>query len=521
MKYCDDDLSQVAAWFSGRALDMSPPITVSLIAVPTDAAGNPTIKTGGSWYGALAWPLQVTIAIGEFPLTSGTPTMLARYLLVSEVSEMYMRAINATGFRNPWFRSFSEGNKGEGLSRFLGIQFLLRAYPGVAAIPALMLASGLTLGWNVTLLWLNGPRQDSDLEVNDEDHLPGPVVGCATLFLFYLYDQLGYRIEDIINAGGGHLSNVYENLTHDSALNAWGKFSGIVNSHYPNSGAPLFGPSYNPPLDTLFPVSDLTAFSATPQVSWVQAAKPRVMVVGVSHPPKVPSLAISIASSDPTIIPPSSVPIGAPATSVTTSLTVLQQAPSFTSKLVTLTASYAGRTLTTSVQVVRPDAMGLPELEIGIDRSADPCRPFFVEGTGQIFQVTNLFVFTDQTGLTFSWSVNGAIADDLNTSSLRISALPNAPAAVTVSVTVTNTQGLQAAGTLTFQTVPLDLKMIDKELRCRLGRLKNLHLSIPEWTPIEGEGRQKQLKALGEAVRSVSSEAASVAKAIRSMEERR
>jgi hypothetical protein len=63
--------------------------------------------------------------------------------------------------------------------------------------------------------------------------------------------------------------------------------------------------------------------------------------------------------------------------------------------------------------------------------------------------------------------------------------------------------------------------MIDKELRCRLGRLKNLHLSIPEWTPIEGEGRQKQLKALGEAVRSVSSEAASVAKAIRSMEERR
>src|SRR3954453_16862675 len=103
MNYCDDDLALIASWFSGRALDMSPPITVSLVNVATDAAGNPTQSLGGEWHGALGWPLQVTITIGEFPLTSGTPTMLARYLLVEEVSEMYMRAINATGSRNPWF----------------------------------------------------------------------------------------------------------------------------------------------------------------------------------------------------------------------------------------------------------------------------------------------------------------------------------------------------------------------------------------------------------------------------------
>ena len=54
--------------------------------------------------------------------------------------------------------------------------------------------------------------------------MPDPVVGCGTLFLFYLHDQLGYRIEDIINAGGGHLSNVYQNLTGDSAVNAFGEF---------------------------------------------------------------------------------------------------------------------------------------------------------------------------------------------------------------------------------------------------------------------------------------------------------
>jgi hypothetical protein len=67
--------------------------------------------------GALAVPLQVTINIGELPMGLGTATMLARYLLIMEVSEMYMRAFAPYTF-GPWFR-FGEGNKAEGLSRFL------------------------------------------------------------------------------------------------------------------------------------------------------------------------------------------------------------------------------------------------------------------------------------------------------------------------------------------------------------------------------------------------------------------
>jgi hypothetical protein len=67
--------------------------------------------------GALAVPLQVTINIGKLPMGLGTATMLARYLLIMEVSEMYMRAFAPYTFA-PWFR-FGEGNKAEGLSRFL------------------------------------------------------------------------------------------------------------------------------------------------------------------------------------------------------------------------------------------------------------------------------------------------------------------------------------------------------------------------------------------------------------------
>lgn len=186
----------------------------------------------------------------------------------------------------------------------------------------------------------------------------------------------------------------------------------------------------------------------------------------------------------------------------------------------TLTASYAGRTLTSNVRVVSPDAAGLPHLEVDVDRSADPCRPLFVEGADQIFEVSNLFVFADQTGLSFSWSVNGATADALNTSSLRISALPSAAAKVAVRVIVTNAQGLHAAGTLTFETVAVDLKLIDKELRYLLNRLINPNLSIPEWTPVDGDARQKRLKVLGEQVRSVSNGAARVESMIRGMEQR-
>jgi hypothetical protein len=157
--------------------------------------------------------------------------------------------------------------------------------------------------------------------------------------------------------------------------------------------------------------------------------------------------------------------------------------------------------------------------KIDVDRSADPCRPLFVEGAEQIFEVTNLSVFADQTGLSFAWSVSGA-ADALDTSSLRISTLPSAGTTVTLQVTVTNAQGLHAAGKLAFETVALDLKLIDKELRCRLNRLINLNLSIPEWAPVEGDGRQRRLKVLGEQVRSVSNGAARVTSMIRSMEQR-
>jgi hypothetical protein len=515
MKTCDGDLAMLAAWFSGRQLDMSPPINVSINTVATDGMGNPTQFVGGHWMGALFVPLQMTINIGELPMAAGTPIMLARYLLISEASEMYMRAFAPYGF-NPWFR-LGEGNKGEGLSRFLAEQFLLRAYPGVPALPSLTVGS-----WNCTNLWLNTARINF-LETNDEDITPDAEIGCATLFLLYLHDQLGHSIEDIINAGGGHLSNVYENLTHDSWTNAWGTFSTLVNAHYPNAPGTTggFTPVYFPPLDTVFPVSDLTVFAAPTVTTWISTGSPGPVVVGVDHAAVLP-IPITITSSHPAIIPPPMPTIGAGMTSASVPLTVLPQPAGFNATKVTLTGSYAGRTLTRDITVVDPNTITFEPLDIDVDRSADACAPALVAGSAQTFVVTNLNVFADQSGLTFAWSVTGATPAATNMPSLTIAALPAAGSTVTINVTVTNTQGLKAAGTYTFQTIaqPTGFQALEAELRCRLNRFKNGSLSIPPWVPIEHAGEvQERLVALEQQVQAVSKSVTAMNGLIKRMQE--
>lgn len=494
MTYCDDDLSLVASWFSGRRLDMSPPINVSFanITLASDA--------GASWFGAGPWPLQVTIDMGELAMTMGTPTMLARSLLVSEVSEMYMRAFSPWLF-NPWFAT-GEGSKGEGLSRFLSTQFLLKAYPSATAIPGLAGAP-----FNVSDLWLNSAR-DNHIDDNIDDSEPDAVTGCATLFLFFLHDQLGFRIEDIINAGAGRLSNVYENLTNDSWTNAWGKFRPLVDAHCPHTlhtiqknskTISFFSPTYSPRLDTIFPVSDLSLLTVPQELSWVANIGSNATTVMVDHPAKVP-LVIDLTSDDASIIPAFAVIIQPPAQSVTAPLAVLPQPQSFTSKTVTLTASYAGKSLSRSIQIVPPGQLRLPPLEIAVDISADACQPIFVENTSLTFAIKNLGVFANQTGLVFSWSVTGATASAIDLADLTISSLPAAGTNVTVAVTVRNAQGLQATGSLAFQTIqaPTGLGALQNELRCRLAGLRNGTLSIPPWIPIEKSASPPEQLALFE-----------------------
>ena len=209
MRYCDADFAQMMSWFSGRGLDMSPPIHVSLNSITTNKEGIATEAVMASWQGLITDVMHVDIYLGEARLSVGTPTQMARCLLGAEVSEMFMRNMSLP-HNNPWFTPKHEGNKGESLSLFLSAKLFREAYPDARAFPTP--AGGFSS--TVTDLWLNSSR-DNFLEVDDDDLGPNEKIGCGTLFLWYLHDQCGYAIDAIINAGAGKLSSVYANLTGD------------------------------------------------------------------------------------------------------------------------------------------------------------------------------------------------------------------------------------------------------------------------------------------------------------------
>jgi hypothetical protein len=100
----------------------------------------------------------------------------------------------------------------------------------------------------VTNLWLNSARPNA-VDTNIPDNTADAVTGCTTLFLFYLRDQLGISVRDIVAAGGATLADVYQNLRHHGG--GWTEFIYLVNRHYPS------GAVYNPVGESVFPVSEV------------------------------------------------------------------------------------------------------------------------------------------------------------------------------------------------------------------------------------------------------------------------
>jgi hypothetical protein len=479
MRYVDDDFRLLMAWFSGRGLDMDPPIHVSLNTVATDDKGVPTQFVGAEWQGLITVVLHVDVYIGDLPIRLGTATMAARALLVAEVSEMFMRNISLP-HNNPWFTPTGEGNKGEGLSCFLSARFFREAYPSAVALP-------IVDGGNSTVsdLWLNSAR-DNFLEVDDGDIEPNEKIGCATAFLFWLHDQLGFGIEEIINAGAGKLSSVYANLTGDSWVNAWPKFSGLVDSHYPHSpNKEFFTPMYDPPLESVFPVAELQHFDAPQVLSWVVNARENAARVFLTHHLPV-NVDVMLASDDPkTIAVPKSVGTDSNAK---VPLTVKAQPSGSTPKDVTLTASYAGREISTKVTVVQPGDLPVPPLAIvPVEQDDDPCAQGFLEGTLQQFVVMNAGVITTHKGLVYAWTVSGANAQNTSAPTLTIPSLPAAGTHVSLHVTLRNDAGIHTEGSYSFTTAAkkTGLKEELRLLNCRLRHLKVIDLQIPPNVPIE------------------------------------
>jgi hypothetical protein len=179
---CEADFNLMSGWFGNIALNVNPPIPA-----------NVTQNSGGA-HGSLSnGNLTLTLNPGKGDAS------LVRYLLVAEIVEVFMRA-QSLG----WVGSRNEGSEGEGLSRFLAAQFL--ALNGFGDPPAQFLNSNT---------WLASERADFVNNPATADAGPDKVTGCALLFIWYLFSQLGFSINAIVAAGAAPLSAVYKKLMGD------------------------------------------------------------------------------------------------------------------------------------------------------------------------------------------------------------------------------------------------------------------------------------------------------------------
>jgi hypothetical protein len=217
---CEDDFDLMSGWFGGIGLDVNLPILVEV----TPNGG------GAEWY-LRNHNLQVRIN------SLNGPTIFVRYLLVMEMVEQFMRA-QGLG----WFGATTEGSEGEGLSRFLAAQFL--AIQGFNHPPANFADSNN---------WLNSDREDFVNNIDPADDKQDAKTGCALLFIYYLFAQLGYSVNAIVAARAPTLGGVYKNLTGDSS-DPFPAFKRLLDAHFPGR-AIIPGPNFDNP----FPLSASTS----------------------------------------------------------------------------------------------------------------------------------------------------------------------------------------------------------------------------------------------------------------------
>ena len=208
----ENDFNQMSGWFANIALDVNFTIPV-----------NVTQNSGGASWGLSGGNLTVTINPGN-----GNAAFV-RYLLVAEMVEQYMRA-QGLG----WYGSGTEGSEGEGLSRFLSGQFFI--INGFGNPPA---------GFANSNSWLNSPRADFVNNINLTDDGPDAITGCATLFIWYLFAQLGFTINQIVAAGANTLGGVYRNLTGDTA-DPFPFFKQLMDTAFPGTATITTGNLDNP-----------------------------------------------------------------------------------------------------------------------------------------------------------------------------------------------------------------------------------------------------------------------------------
>ncbi len=496
LAHCEDDFALMASWFPGVGFRFSFPISVQIVA-------DLPVNGGARWVDPPDGVASTFHPNVEIDVTNAASVGHIRSVVVSEVTEMFMASQGQFWHLPSTFAGSSEGSMGESLSRFLSAQFLRISGIGPAGV----------MRSDVVWLWLNmAGRPDFVTPPGTNNAADLRMAGCGTCFLFFLSDQLNFTIQQIVGASAPSLAGVYTNLTGKTDGST--RFRNLVDAHYP-----LDGTSYDPPLETVFPVADLYQFLPPQEISWVANNNSNFAWLFLTHPIPV-EVGIALSSDNPSVL---SVPAGIMTSSFKqVFLAVPPQPASFQDTIVNLSATYAGTTITKQVRVARPENLTLPPLQITPLLGNEPCVAQFIEKTAQVFQVTNLGVFADQTSLTYRWKVSGAHIAVNDQPALTIPHLPAAGTQVTVSVTVTNGVNIRGVGKYTFTTVgsaagaTQHIQMLD----CSLQNLRAANLAVPPWIPVEQGKMQldnERLAAIRNQAQRIAAAAQKVIAAVNAM----
>lgn len=214
---CENDYNLMSGWFGGG-------LNVTGMTVQVTTQSN-----GASWSGSST---SSTIQLKAQGASYSNNAAYLRYLLISEVTEIFMMT-QGIG----WFQGGNEGSKGEGLSRFLGGQFLVQNG---------FLGLGIDADYSVANLWLKSTRQDF-VNNDPDDNGYDATNGCTTLFIYYLFHQLGFTINQIVAAGASTLTGVYKNLTGDSG-DPFPFFKRLLDFAFPSqTSSAVPGPNFDDP----------------------------------------------------------------------------------------------------------------------------------------------------------------------------------------------------------------------------------------------------------------------------------
>jgi hypothetical protein len=195
LQTCEADYQKLQGWL-GNIPIQSLPFTV-VIQPGSNGASHAT---------CLATGLNCDAFTGKDP-------DLIRSLVVAEADEVFM-ANQAKGWN-------CGGSNGEALSRVLAAEI----YPAELSPPAL---GGGTFATGPA--WLQSDRPDF-VTVTDQTDRNFVSTGCGALFINYLRHQLGYTLDQIVQAAGATLADTYQTLT--GRADGWDQFSALIAAHFP------------------------------------------------------------------------------------------------------------------------------------------------------------------------------------------------------------------------------------------------------------------------------------------------